>query len=422
MKTLATVCVLAAAVLLSTSVLSRPAFAYGSGTVTGTLYYYNNLGQYCPSSGRSCTGSNYNQAEFGSNLPFRDMAVALLVNGVAAGVGTTNSSGSFTINWYYPLSGTPTSATLEFYGRHKDGHFQIMDPDGTSHRFYWNGTVTYGGTANWGSQTWGSSGAANAFANAYAAAWRTWYYAFAYSTLLVAYLNDLEIWVNTSTGNTFFTPSGFHIEIDSSNLWEYFTMYHEMGHAASYKASSGQSFAYGGDYCYPSTGSCAQHSFTSQEWGAAQFEEGFATAIGNISQFWSSATDPYACFGKSNGACPADDGSTSMDLETSLFTSCTSADSRREINVAKYIRDLYDSSDVVNLSFSQTLGGVYYLASGTGEDQKDEPWNSGYTALDDRDGGRSAKDYQQKVDTQYNISSSDSAYLYDDANCSAVGD
>ena len=107
---------------------------------------------------------------------------------------------------------------------------------------------------------------------------------------------------------------------------------------------------------------------------------------------------------------------------TISLSNCTTADKRFEANAARYLRDLYDSNDVVNLSFSQMIEGVYAFGDHDENRGKNEHWDIGifWDSIDDRD-GRSTFDYRYLVEGLYNISSSNNSYLYS-ANCNPVGD
>jgi len=200
--------------------LAVPAYASGGGRVKGTFKFYNRLIHYCPSitESRNCSGSNYNENAHNSYLPVSDMEFDMRVNGVKVATFSTDVSGDYDFNWYYPYSGTPTSAVIEGFMKHKDGRFQVLKQDGSTHRIYTtfsayydyvNGGEATGYAQNLGTRYWGTIPRLIT----YGAAWRTWYYAFKYAGSLLNDFDGLELWVGASSGSGSYSENNFRITI-----------------------------------------------------------------------------------------------------------------------------------------------------------------------------------------------------------------
>ena len=422
--------------MLALTLFSTSAFSV-TGVVTGTLKSFNRLGHYCDDDGRDCTGSNYNKSDFSKYQPLRDMKVVILVDGRWAGFGTTNQFGAYQIAWSREGTWQPSVLKLITFLQHKDGRFTVYDSDATFHQLWGSTTNISVGTTSTNPQSlgtwyWGSANSPIDEANTYEGAWRTWRYAFQYSSRLRNYFNSLKIINNATVTNTLtnivsgvsdFRGSTFTVRMGNDQQYIYNTIYHELGHAASYKASRDQKFQSATNYCWPTAGNCngtarSGHNYQTPEWGAPQFEEGLADGIGVVSAFWSNNHEPIGCTNRPETACPRFNVMNSFDYENRTSQTCVAPEQRYELNTIRYVRDLYDQGDGVRLSFWKLIEGLYEFSNSSWENGKNEPWNSSLTAFDDLDGGRSTRDYQQHIDSRFSINSIPQ-YNY---NCTPVGD
>lgn len=396
--------------LLSLLFLSNSAFAAGGGTIKGVLKFHNKLGHFCSNitDGIDCTGSKYNEAAYDTSLPLSDVIIQVRVNGALAGSGATDINGNYQVNWTYAGSGTPTNAQVESFLKHKDSTFQVFSSGGASYRIYGNFTASYdwtqepgnatGTIQNLGTWNWGSSTTPNQKVNAYSAAWRTWYYAFKYSAVLVADFGTLAIYAgDTKTdyaGKDKTTNALIHrVRINSTDLGNlsYEAVYHEMGHAASFRASNSK-FVPTGWYDWPSTGSAGPHTYDSPEWSSAGFEEGLADFLGVVGQYWFNAPEARACLIlSSNNHCPTtilpDRG---IRLDT-LPTCALTNENRYQRNNTRFLWDYYDSAnagdDTITVSYAQILQGLDAMADGYGNNNINEQWSSSsFTTVDNGDG------------------------------------
>lgn len=392
----------AVAVLVAlASLLPSSAFAAGrQGWVDGTLRFYNNQGNFCPTS-RSCSGAQYLQSEFNSILPIRNVKVRLKWGTLVVGQGVTDQLGVFNFQYTIPSDSTHT-LVLETFLEEANGRFQVYDGDETTRRLYSN--ISYSALDSGGSLgtfTWGSSSSPNPHANIYDSAWRTWYKAFSYSGLMNSYFTGVKIFAFNATACPTSCASGDDKEVIIDSVWSAYapmgrTM-HELGHIASDLASPGQSFKAVANYCYPNTspppgGNCGW-SETSSEWGSDQFEEGLATFLGMVAIYWGWNPEPHHCL-LSGAAC----ANNSFDIEDS--SGCTSADKREPLQVVRYLWDLYDTSvegtwDTTNEGYGWFFSAVNDFKGGSsdqyGNRGKNEPYNSS-GSVDDYD-GRSAYDF-----------------------------
>ncbi|GEM_PF-2094150 len=406
---------------------SSSAFAF-TGYVSGILRSYNNLGQYCPDDlSRSCVGSNYNESDANSFQPLRHMKVRLYNGNHLIGVGTTNIAGAYLIQYSSPT--VPGSLKIRVRLEHRDGRFRVFLANGHSQNLDYTSSIVYWNTSAsnpqyMGTIHWGSAGLPIKGANIYEGAWRTWHYAFRYSAPIGWHFNNVKI-LNGTSGNVS-SSNEKKISILSGSQFQYHTIAHEMGHVGSSAATNGGTFDYPPNvYCYPNTsGTNCNHTLSSQEWGSAQFEEGLATFMGMAGAFDPSSHDPIYCIGQGEDICaPPSTSSLSVDLETSLGSNCTNADRRREINSAKYMRDLYDNTtgDGMQISFSNMMVSIHSfyngIGSSTGNHGKNEPWSFWKTYVDDFD-GRSTRDYRYHIENDHSLNTN---FIYN-LNCNPVGD
>lgn len=201
---------------------------------------------------------------------------------------------------------------------------------------------------------------------------------------------------------------------------ELFTILHEMGHAVSYLASRDQNFKSCALYLYNNKDG---HTLISPEYACAQFEEGFANFIAATALFNKNAQTPFAyCF----GAGPCMNLNYNIEQSNGASGACQTAgeENRWEISTARFLWDLYDtvvdySGDVYQQPLYTFIDTIHSFDNGTGNRQKNEPWNSALTVQQKPD-GRSTYDYRMLYEYWHdNITSLNAPYV---ANCSPVGD
>lgn len=422
--------------LVVTSLFTSSAFAAGGGTVKGTLKFHNALIHYCPniSLGRNCTGSNYNENAWDTQLPISQMKVSMKVNGVTVGSGSTDVNGNYQFNWTYPHTGSPTNAQLEAFLEHKDGRFQVLKEDGSDYRIYANFTAYYdwigsplnppGVIQNLGTWSWGSSGTPNPRLQMYHAAWRTWYYAFSYAGSLLNGFNTMEIWTGATSGGSFYDINNHRGVVNKADMdqFSYQVVYHEMGHAASQKSAVGGSWQFANRYNFPSTTAGGGHTYDTPEWSSASFEEGLVDFLGIVGHYWFNAPEARACLTISpNRVCantvPADQG---INLEQNPTCAGTN-ENRFQRNTTRFLWDYYDSNDegsgdVFTEGYWHFLDANNDFLNSAGNNGKNEPWNTALTAIDDVD-GRSLNDMRRMLTNKFGVSS---ATLYA-THCSPPG-
>lgn len=412
--------------LLITSV----GWAQSGGNVSGKVEFFNDLGHFCDSAIRSCTGSSYDKSHHSVFLPIAEVKIYLEFDGVIVGQSTTSPGGSFSINWTNPNVTLPAGVTAYKYAKilmrleHKDGGFVVKDQDDTFHNVFSWENVAYNNDmtaqTNVGTLRWGNSVVPSARINLYHGAWLTWNYAFKYSHRIRTFLDGLEIKGGGTDGSRY-SFSDHTAYIHENHDFEWFVIYHEMGHAASRKVSHGNTFEPGSNSCWPSstTTGCA-HGLTTPEWGALQFEEGLATFLGVSAAFAENATQPVYCIRNPSVACPV---GSELSLETNPNCSVSDSD-RMEHNITTWLWDMYDpvagTVDPIDRSYFDIPNSLSQLGAGTSNGQKDEPWNSTYSNIVDPD-GRSGRDMRRAMETYLSLNTTDSSNLYSQ-HCNPVGD
>lgn len=421
----------------------------GSGYISGIIQNYNHLGGYCEaSSSISCTGAKYLQSSYDKYLPVKDaqvMVVAVINQGAnesvySLGEGNTNAQGRYVISWninatmQFLFDTNNAMYQLRWRPTHKDGRFSVRSATGAQY-FLWGQipSLTNGTTAsapqNLGTYSWGNASSPNAIANLYVGALRQWDN-LSISNRMNAFFTDVRIRIfdpcSAGTNSSCFIGSNLTIKIANDNsVWRQSTILHEMGHAVSYLASRDQSFktcvgdpsknaySYNGD---------PGHSLKSPEYACVQFEEGFADFIGATALFAPNAVTPMAyCF--SSGACS--DLKYKIELSNGVHKICSKVNEehRWEITTARFLWDLYDSTsdysgDIYQQPLYTFIDTIHSFDNGTGNGQKNEPWNSALTQIDNYD-GRSTYDYKLLYEHWHdNITSLNAVYS---ANCSPAG-
>jgi hypothetical protein len=400
--------VLALAVAMGALAMSSAAHAESRGVVKGKLSFYQFSGGYCEASAStSCAGARYQKAQYGTKQPVRETIVYVVnaADGTNLGTGSADASGNFTVSWY-SLSTLPagTRAQISWIGYHRSGAYYIVKATDYNAVYSFKSpsfTITPG-TTTASPQTvaefvLGTSTAGNNLASLYEAAHLAWKAALEPSTRMKSNFTGVRIaafgtFSECGASGSCATGSEKLVRINTNRAFTLSTPMHEMGHVASYQSDKHK----GGfsNYCYPLT-TCAYadnvHSATSNEWLAPAFEEGFATIVAAVGMWAPNATTPRVC--DSTGACSG------LNAETSFNTAaCRTSDYRQEVQVTRYLWDLYDT--VVDTTFDDSRSNpvsIFYdiLAKYTpGGDNHDvnEPWNAALTAIDNLE-GRSAGDY-----------------------------
>lgn len=390
-----------------------------SGMVNGSLGFYENEGNYCPSS-RTCTGAKYLQSQYHTTQAIANVKVYVErdSDGAQIGQGTTDSGGYFNISWSDPSSSGSVAASVAWYGEHKDGRFRIATSDGGSWRWWWSATLANGGNTSLGWGVWGSAGSEHSLSNLYSGAQRMWANSLSQTDRMNAYFSGVQIRAfdaascPTSCANG---PSNMIIiDSDSSAYMPLHRVQHEMGHIASYRASRDQAWHQLGalDYGY---GGSLGWNMTSAEFASVHFEEGVATMLSDVALYYQNATNPHTCL--SSSFCSTN----SYNIETSSGTTCGPDDNRRVLNAVRYLWDNYDSN--VDYSGENLSRGVWEVVdtihafdNGASDRQKDEMWDSTDTTLDDKD-GRSSIDFRENWKTWGTDSTTQLSN-----NCGSAGD
>ena len=397
-----------------------------SGTVSGGVAFFQNQGNFCPAT-RTCTGATYVESQYHTNMPIGETKVFIqrASDNATIGQGVTDSNGRFTISWTNPATTGNITANLIWVGEHKDGRFAVRSSSGAQFIFWTpNFTLNTGGNTESGTWTWGSAGAPHSLANVYDGAFHMWSFGLSQSNRMNSFFTGLSIYAfddvcPTSCANG---PSN-RITLNTGAAYSpQARIMHEMGHIASYKGSSDQTFIQTGNcefYSYPSM-TCVKGSgwtLDGPEWEAAAFEEGVATHLGDVCLYRANATDPHTCL--SATAC----GTGSFNIETSLGTTCAADQNRWPLNHVRYHWDNYDSnSDYTGEDLSRGMWEVLDTLStfplGLDNRDKDEPFvvQGGSIFIDDLD-GRSPIDFREHWLTLGTNSSTQLAN-----NCGSMGD
>lgn len=398
---------------------SSTAVAWSGGSVNGQLLFYQNQGNFCPTTRNPCTGAKYLESQWHTNMPVSQTKVYIknMANQVI-GQGVTDTLGFYNINWFDPNAPQgPVTAYVAWHLEHKDGRFVIRDPGGNAYLMMRPPSgLQFGIATNLGSYTFGNSGSPNALANLYDGAWRSWFHSLSQSASQVN--NNTNVLIkafDSAACPTSCADCGANtIIMDSSSAFSpQHRILHEMGHIASCRASQGAGYISPTSVCYAYGGS-AGWGFTGPEFGSAQFEEAFATFFADVALYGPTATQPHTCL--SSLACP----NNFHNIETSLGVSCGTDVNRHPINNIRYFWDLYDTTsdfagENASYSMSQITQAIENLPDGFENNCKNEPWFGG--TIDDCD-GRSSQDYWYRwwvvggVDTSLILTN----------NCGSTGD
>ncbi|MEQ8274844.1 MAG: hypothetical protein RKU31_14340 [Deltaproteobacteria bacterium] len=407
---------------LVASLSTAAAFGATTGTVSGKLQFYQNQGNYCPTS-RDCTNARYKQADFGTFQPIANALVYLFdVSNVAIGAGTTDADGDFTISWYSVSNAN--QASVRFFYEQDGQRFAIRSSDGSVRQAYTpdfsitNGTAPNNPQAV-GTFSWGSSASPNEYMNVYDGAEKMWRKALKNSNAMLSYFNSLDVWVNSNDCSTSCADgSAMVVKLDpNAEFKPQARILHEMGHIASYLASNDQNYRFSGTYNFPVPNQQAGNwSLNTAEWGSVQFEEGVATFFGDAAFYGPGNPTPFTC--NSTGVC------NSFDTELSTgANNCVVNEDRQVISVVRFLRDAFDSTsdwagDDVQRPLYDFIDTITVADNGRDEGEKNEPWSVSNANVLDDDDGRSAVDFRRHFKTRTGVS----IWKMWNRNCQTVGD
>lgn len=399
--------------LAVSSVVPGVATAATSGVVRGRLTYYNELGNFCPST-RTCGAARYHQASFGTDMPVKNVKVKILDSSATQiGTGRTDSDGWYTVSWF--SGSNATQGHLNWNGEHADGRFNVRDGSGSTLVWYTNNSsitngTTTGSPQQWGTANWGWNGNESALSHVYAGAERTWADSFTYSGHLGTHFTNVEIRGFSSDCPTS-CASGKLVKLDTAANTPYgwsSRVAHELGHIASTQSSQQQNFNLCANYTF---GGGNTWNATSAEHGCAHYEEAFATWVGDVARYWSwdsGSTD--ICPGVPTGAC----ATLAEPSTVALGGTCALNEDRTMQSTLKFFWDVYDSgndSESVQEDYWQIVFNNTRFAVGTANRQRDE-WQAG-----DLD-GRGTFDYYWNYWTGRSVSLTNPWWN----NCAPVGD
>ena len=272
------------------------------------------------------------------------------------------------------------------------GHFQIRNASNQHLNMHAGGSqsLVSGHEKDkwWGMHYWGSSLASyDEVANLYDGAYRTWDNVLSTSWRLSNFFTNVIIRMDMSISKLD-SAANKRIYIDSTSYRQpQERIGHEMGHLASYIASRasrsnyGQeslSCGYGGDGWYTD----------SIEVECTAFEEGLASYVGTMALYSEVATNVRTCW--SDDHCFPGSSATSYPVE--FNTGCTCGRGKPQNSLA-YLWDVTDSSDSVNLSFSDVVTALYSYDEGCGNHQVNEQYTADGSWDWDNVNGRSSYDF-----------------------------
>ncbi len=393
-----------------------------SGYVSGTVRFTQMQGNYCPT-GRDCTGARYLESAFEQPAALRNIQVLIVDasdTSTVWGQGVSSSSGYFNIAWNNGSAGT-LAAKIQIKYRHQDTRFEIRSF--TSNGIYFGTTATFtlaNGTTSGspqasGTYTWGSAASPSYLSNLYDGARRMWTDSLTSSGLMGSKFTNIQIkaWScadgKDSPGCECATScaSGSTVKIGTATmaLLPQSRIMHELGHIVSSLASERAGGFTDASYNYPLTAPGPVSWWaTLPEWKAVSFEEGLASYYADTALYTPDAVVPATCVGA--GSC----WEWLEDSKSSTF-GCPGDEDRWPRSVEKYLWDVYDSAedsnyaDTVEVVFWKTINTLYHYDPGTGDHQKDEIWNSSFSAVDNFD-GQSAYDFRWNLQNSYGFDTS----------------
>ncbi|UQA56925.1 hypothetical protein [Polyangium aurulentum] len=359
-------------IITALATLLAPAAAMASsGVLTGTLYFWNKNGNYCPST-ETCTGANYKESKYDTivGIPEAKLQVIRASDNVVIGTTTLTTTGGYTVSWSSAGTGNVT-AYLRLIYEHKDGVFRMKTTSGSvyanlSANFTLTNATTAGSPQSFSWQ-WGTSASPITYANAYWAGWMT-YQLLDNSNRMVNNFTDVDVYgfdnsapcsgtscadCGTSCARGQYENAGANpawaqqkktVVLDANAAYKPAErMMHEFGHIADYAARKyrfGTGYGYDGDTGWSST---------SLEWRPSALHEGYATFVSMVSLYDDIATEPRTCLSSSH--CYT----SGHDVEESHQGSCTTEEGRMAISATRFFWDIIDTpndgSDSLDHSF-----------------------------------------------------------------------
>jgi hypothetical protein len=400
-----------------------------TGYVSGKINLWNNNGNYCPVQG-TCTGSRFPESQRG-NQPFSNAAINLYdAANNFIGEGNSATDGTFLVSW--TAKTRPTQIRMRFYAYHRDGRFYFTDTAGGLYNWFTGLINTVANTTPTNPQpigtTWsgGSSGSPNPYANAYWAAEKLWRTVFNLVGVLQTNFTQVEIrgfadnipgFRGECTSSCASGPDK-QVQLDAAAGFKpQARVMHEMGHIATYVTHPWERT---NNYNFPDTvAGGGGWSRNEAEWGVSGFEEAFATHYGSIAFWGANATAPTTCnstqscytvvVGPPASATPL--ANTNIEATSFPFATnnCVGGDmpeSRWPLSHMRYFWDVFDSNnDATADTYSANAGDFWrhlhnlaWYPEGTGANDIDEPWNSDYSAVTNRD-GRGSSSYRANYNT-----------------------
>jgi len=333
-------CILA----LTISLLSRQTAAATQGVVAGQVLFWNHNGHFCPTT-RECDDAYYTDADSENYTGFPRVVVQVQdPDHNVLGASAADEEGNFVVAWYSPTGAA--SFHLQWQALDYENRVRIEYASGTI--VYWstsNQTLVNGTTpANpqWRDARSGSSYSPNPYANIYWAEWMMWRWSLYYSARMRSYYTNVRILAQSTVCTTSCAEgSTKRIWLDTDPRTPYSPLsrvMHEMGHIASY-LSSGSSVGYKETAIYDYNGDSGW-TLHSPEWGADQFEEGFATFLAIGGFYGGDSEGPLIC-GLVNGTACADDIQNDVEYH---WHNCDYAneEDRWPLNAIRYLWDVYD--------------------------------------------------------------------------------
>jgi len=426
----------ASVVTLSLSVTVEAA----TGCVSGKIQFLQRQGQFCPNSAtRNCTGAKYLQGEFNTLQGVKNIRIEVRTTaGATIGVGETNVSGNFFVNWS-TSSGVPqarirvvtqrgTSTNPRFRIQNSVGSTIVFDTFAQQLKSDCNaGSVAYG-TFNWSN----SPGYSQDIFNAYDGAWKMWNFSLSQAPLMQTDFNNVGIRVYQSGQTVPCLTScadgpNKRIDLDlAAPMSPQPRVMHEMGHiaefiAAQHKPPGNQD----GNYSYPNTtpaNSCwtlgGEATCGLGEWRSAAWAEGVATFFGDLALYDFTATQPHTCGPLDSSPCADGDNAQQDSWNTENVSNSGDVD-HLVINVVRYLWDIYDDRAETSFVCGSTPCNCANRTDNLGRDQheifnvlriypnnnenrgRNEPWNGDLTSIVQRD-GRSYQDFHFHMNSAAN--------------------
>lgn len=119
---------------VSVFVLSAATAVASSGHVSGTVYFHQANGGYCPSS-EACTGSTYFESSYDElvGIPEALIEVIRASDNAVLGSSETDAGGQYSIEWSSGGGSSDVDGKIRVRYRHKDARFWFHTVQNTPH-------------------------------------------------------------------------------------------------------------------------------------------------------------------------------------------------------------------------------------------------------------------------------------------------